>query len=724
LATGDEGEDVVEAVRALLSDKLHLDMQKLMSDTGSLPSFLEPPLTPVLFEVTDGVSQPSCFPSLEDLHSLPFTDYRFNVPKTNGQLRVHIRHDDDGESSGLFVHGFKSYSRAEEQGLLQVGDEVLEMNDVPMENKGLLDVIDAMEGHTDEFVTIVVRRHEVSGGLLSGTITPRFSEHIGGGGSSQNHMSNTAGSVESLGSSTGFRGLPNTSPRPFIVGKTQHPETFPPLESLLKLPSQEMRFLVPKTNGQLRIELRHDDDGETNGIFIQGFRPFSEAKKQGLLQIGDELLELEGVDVCGRQLEDVINVLAHHYGDDVEMVVCRRADLKDLDKCAEYFSQPGTSRRGSDVTISLRLTSGGKQPADLQWEDIEIDNDSQSTEQPQGLFVGEHGFSISSCGGSLQDSEDNGSLAASTNGLPDGDVMYTSELQSVGSQASVSGARQVKNENPDNDKILEVKKASPRVSQVQATTKSSVQSVDVENTVPKPKALEHSGVSAEKEEVKQDLPKPSGFRRFFAKKASTTSAPAEVIPDSLSGPSSSDVVTPISSPPVVISPVPDSKSSTPQSERTTKKVSMKAAAKKARNSIQIIKLSDPLVRNSFVDPKSPARVTHTNVSAPSTARTNKSVAPDMESFTKEVDVDAPRTEDQLRIMIKRFNDGESRGFYVHGFQPMCNAEGILLAGDVILEIDGQSVAGASLKGVARIIGGVEGPIVRFKVKRTVTLQKE
>ena len=34
-------------------------------------------------------------------------------PKTNGELRVHVRHDDEGDHHGLFVHGFRSGSLAE-----------------------------------------------------------------------------------------------------------------------------------------------------------------------------------------------------------------------------------------------------------------------------------------------------------------------------------------------------------------------------------------------------------------------------------------------------------------------------------------------------------------------------------------------------------------------------------------------------------------------------------
>ena len=35
------------------------------------------------------------------------------MEKTDGELKVHIRHDDGGDRQGLFVHGFRPGSLAE-----------------------------------------------------------------------------------------------------------------------------------------------------------------------------------------------------------------------------------------------------------------------------------------------------------------------------------------------------------------------------------------------------------------------------------------------------------------------------------------------------------------------------------------------------------------------------------------------------------------------------------
>ena len=753
ITSGNEDKDVEDAVKALLSDKLHLDLQKLMSESGSHPAFQEPPLTPVLYECTDDVSQPSCFPSLEELHSLLFQDYRFNVPKTNGQLRIHIRHDDEGDCSGLFVHGFKSYSRAEEQGLLQIGDEILELNGEPMENKGLIDVIDALEGHFEEFVTMVVRRHEAEGGLMNGTISPRFSVSVGL--QSSTLMSDLGGSVVSAhSSSTMARGIPDTSPRPYIVAQTQQPETFPPLEDLLKLPSKVMGFIVPKTNGQLRIELRHDDDGETNGIFIQGFRPFSEAKKQGLLKVGDELLEIEGVDVCGKTLEDVINVLGNHYGDDVEIVVCRREKLEELENIESHFAEPGSSRRGSNMGVTTPRLPNVDPNQDLEWEDIALDSDSTVTE-PQKLFVGESGFSVSSMGSRSHnhlDIEDNGSLAASTHGIPDGDAHYTTELQSNASHSETSPRSEIMykdNQFGDKSKNVESGKYNEQTTSTQdiKELKNEKAATSKEHTSGKDQNPEKN-LDDLHEDMTEKIP-PQGLQKYFSKKRSMNETSIEGNEKVKLQRSTSDLknkpkISPrsieistdnqgVKSARVEFSPVASERDkstrdhSDPEtSTRTTKPdISLKEAARRTRDKIRIVKLSNALLNNENNKAPMPLGGNVTS-SAPSTARTSKSVLPpDMRTYTEEIEVDAPRTGDQLRIMIKRFNKSETseRGFYIHGFQPMCRAEGVLLAGDVILEIDGKSVEQSSLKGVARIIGGALGPSVKFKVKRSFTVQK-
>ena len=718
LLSYEEDEEIEEAVNSLISDQMHLKLQNWMSETGSLASIEPRPPTPRLFEVTDAVKQPTCFPSLKELYSQPFVDYRFNVPKTNGQLRVHIRHDDEGDASGLFIHGFKSYSRAEEQGLLQLGDEILELNNHSMENKSLEDVIVAMEGHTDEFVTMVVRRHEVVGGLQSGTMTPKFSSQFDGLG----------GSVVSSAASASQESY-SSSPRPYIVAQTQPPLAFPSIEDLMKLPSREMKFNVPKTNGQLRIELRHDDNGEASGIFIHGFRPFSEAKKQGLLKIGDELLAVEGINVCGRTLEDVIQILSQHFGSDVEMVVCRRDHIHDLEKWSSYFSHPNSDRSErlsrfhagdplseEEQSLVSSERGRGREMEDLRWEDIAEDDASSSVQQ--SLIVGEKGFSVSTSEGAFQqDKEDNGSLAATSIGLPDGNELdFPASFGSKG----IAVTHEPVEDLPGGGDV------GGKETEEWNENLSGADSTKVDNT----KGERHTSTGDERVSNKPDDKESSGgFLRFFTnrnkrKRKATESTASSELPNSASKP---PLPVPKSTPLPIPSPSPSSPLNTQQqgddsqSAFSPQKKKFQSAVRKTRDSIRIVKLSDPSIKNSLSASVKPGLF---NSSAPSTARTAKSNAfPEVETFTEVIEVDAPRTDNQLRVMIKAFNNGKERGFYIHGFQPMCKAEGILLAGDQIQEIDGKPLVGLALRDLANIIGDVEGPSVRFKLKRSYTIPK-
>ena len=442
--------------------------------------------TPMMYAISDNVQQPTYFPDLSDLFSMPYEDFLFNVPKTGNLLRVLIRHDDEGDRNGLFVHGFKPYSRAEEQGLLRVGDEVLAVNDINVQGQQLEAVIEALMNHEDEFVRIVIRRRE---DWRNDDISPR---------------SNMSWNDHSIST--------QSSPRAFVVSdKVEQPDEFPDFSELFSFPSQDLLFRVPKTNGQLRVQLRYDDDGDAKGLFVHGFRPFSKAEEQGLLKIGDELIEVNDKHVEGAPLETVIEILMESEEEYVDMVIRRRDQLEEILKYAPYFSPRagGVSPRGEHIG-----RDGIEAINDMQWEDIAIDSDSSVS----ALNIGESAFSVTSSIGSGV----SGGIAAQ-----DG---YDSEI--------------VKSRDSDSD--------SPR----------------------------------------------------------------------------------------------------------------------------------------------------------------------LEEVVDELDVLVPRTDGALRVLIRNIDGMANSGFYVHGFKPMCLAEGVLRAGDVILEINGSPINGLLLKDVAMILDSIKENNVSMKIRRS------
>jgi hypothetical protein len=66
---------------------------------------------------------------------------------------------------------------------------------------------------------------------------------------------------------------------------------------------------VPRTDGKLKIDIRSDEDIFGPGLFIYGCARGSKAEQQGLLQVGDELLAVNGRIVDGGTIEDLSQAL-------------------------------------------------------------------------------------------------------------------------------------------------------------------------------------------------------------------------------------------------------------------------------------------------------------------------------------------------------------------------------------------------------------------------------
>ena len=90
----------------------------------------------------------------------PFEDLEVAVPKTQGELRIHVKHS---KRRGLFIHGFKPNSLAEQQGILCVGDELLAVEGEDVRAKALPGLVAVLKNHTGDAVRIKLRRHKYNG---------------------------------------------------------------------------------------------------------------------------------------------------------------------------------------------------------------------------------------------------------------------------------------------------------------------------------------------------------------------------------------------------------------------------------------------------------------------------------------------------------------------------------------------------------------------------------
>ena len=391
-------------------DKLEVEPPDPMFTTTTSTSNLP---IPSLFD------QPTLRPNLRTVQtSSEWDDYEYIVPKSiDGTLRIIIMKadgthsgDSDLPSGGLFIHGFKNNSAAEESNTVRIGDEIIAINNSVVQNKDLKFVAYILEKHiNDEYVLIHIRRRRVAitslkpdsafstslklhfnkaeeesdmvvhdwneedadqntddylRSLLDYGLSAKKSGSPGKSANSRSLFNLQTPTSANLNTNSLFASKPNTSIKksasasdsrkltsgidfytatPTKAVRTATPMLrlqSPSLATLRKLPTDVFQFNIPKTNGELCLYLRHEDEGlQGHGLFIHGFKQIametddeenvvsyarSLVEQQGLIKIGDELITINGVDVEGKYLEDVVGALRYHVGDVISVCVKRR----------------------------------------------------------------------------------------------------------------------------------------------------------------------------------------------------------------------------------------------------------------------------------------------------------------------------------------------------------------------------------------------------------------
>jgi C-terminal processing protease CtpA/Prc len=288
--------------------------------------------------------------SLKEYLSMPFEELRFEVPKTDGELKLVIRHDDEGLATesemendvddsmschGLFIHGFKPNSNAERQGLLAIGDELIMINNVVVKGKYLQDIVEAIKTGNEhrDTVNVTIRRRVVR------VVAP--SPRVGGNISVSQQSQHSLPSIQEIQSpvkpvadDSHVAGDDGIS----LVSDIRDDEYSASLQSNSLMYSSRSNYssiisdmdhtinydmlllMIPLTNGELRVILRHIDDVSAAGpgvtvptrnsrIVVHGFKPSSNAELQGALHIEDELLAVNNISVEGKHLDAVISAV-------------------------------------------------------------------------------------------------------------------------------------------------------------------------------------------------------------------------------------------------------------------------------------------------------------------------------------------------------------------------------------------------------------------------------
>lgn len=325
----------------LLRDTVHMRVRRHHGDLAELTTSakIEPEemlKTVPPFSILDGLAtRHADFPSLDELASLPFHVIELEVPKSSdGTLRLNVRHDDEGDAHGLFIHGFKPNSAAEKQGILCIGDELLAVDGDIVEGKFLSALVPILQRHQGPSVNMRIRRH-----LLPGMDEDLFAAQAEEDALLSSRLSSPRPQI----TTARLEMSPRAPTTPMLTHRSEH-EVYqihdsvtkgleePNLQELMLFPAVDIELSVPKSSdGSLRLYIRHDDEGDAHGLFVHGFKPNSAAEKQGLIKAGDELVSVNKVNVKGGFLEDVISALKDHMGPNVQMMI-RRHMMEESDE--------------------------------------------------------------------------------------------------------------------------------------------------------------------------------------------------------------------------------------------------------------------------------------------------------------------------------------------------------------------------------------------------------
>ena len=90
--------------------------------------------------------------------SKPYKDFPCAVPKTRGELKLHVKHS---YKRGLFIHSFKSNSLAEKQGIIEIGDEIIDVEGKNVHGATLRTLVELLKSlPKSDKVNMVLRRHK------------------------------------------------------------------------------------------------------------------------------------------------------------------------------------------------------------------------------------------------------------------------------------------------------------------------------------------------------------------------------------------------------------------------------------------------------------------------------------------------------------------------------------------------------------------------------------
>ncbi|XP_041857189.1 partitioning defective 3 homolog B isoform X2 [Melanotaenia boesemani] len=248
-----------------------------------------------------------------------------------------------GRPLGLYIRGVEEESRSRKEGLFQEDECIVKINNTDLMDKTFSQAQDIFrQAMRSPLVCLEVvpssnrERYEKSliGQLFGNSTAPNSSPHI----------TKTKEPPPPIKAKPVFK--PSESPATRLAEEAAPPETFTTSKGMSESPllrkSPALSSLVANKRGRrLRIDLKKGSEGlgftvvtrdsSVHGpgpILVKNILPRGAAVKDGRLQSGDRILEVNGVDITGVGQEELVCMLrSTRQGESVSLVLLRQEDM-------------------------------------------------------------------------------------------------------------------------------------------------------------------------------------------------------------------------------------------------------------------------------------------------------------------------------------------------------------------------------------------------------------
>ncbi|XP_026151014.1 partitioning defective 3 homolog B-like isoform X3 [Mastacembelus armatus] len=251
----------------------------------------------------------------------------------------------NGRSLGLYIRGVEKESRSRKEGLFQEDECIVKINNT--------DLMDKTFSQAQEVFRQAMRSSVVRLEVVPSSSRERYEKSLIG------HLFGNSASPDNSLQNTKTKGPPPPVKAKPVFKPTENPTTRPaeeaaPLEAAVTSPkgrsespllkkSPALSSLVTNKRGgrRLRIDLKKGPEGlgftvvtrdssvhGSGPILVKNILPRGAAVKDGRLQSGDRILEVNGVDITGVGQEELVCMLrSTRQGKSVSLVVLRQEDM-------------------------------------------------------------------------------------------------------------------------------------------------------------------------------------------------------------------------------------------------------------------------------------------------------------------------------------------------------------------------------------------------------------